>query len=129
MADENYPAEIELPEQRGQIRNMTVETMRLFTCPLFQEAKPDHVWDDHTVPGTGQGLNEVAVEKPPCRVTMEQDDRIAGPLVDIMHSPPVDSGKTRGPRPLLADADGQRAVVHAELLASQFLHQIFPQTG
>ena len=116
VADEGYAAKVELAQQRCQVGDVPVETVRLFPSRLFREAKSDHVGDNNTVPGACQGLNEITVEEAPCRVAVQQSDRISGSLVDIVHPPAIDLRKTWLPRPLPADAGGQWAIVHAPLL-------------
>jgi hypothetical protein len=62
---------------------------------------------DDAPAGGGQRRDEVAVEEPPGRVAVEQDDRTAGALVDVVHAPAVDPREARSVRPLRLQLGGQ----------------------
>ena len=99
-----------MPHQRRQIGTMAVECMGLLTNRLLRETKADHVRNDHPPSGPDERTNDIAVQKSPCRVTVQEYNRITLALVDVVHSPAIDARKARRIRPLLAKRGGQHIV-------------------
>ncbi len=107
VADQRDALEIELAQQRREIGDMAVETMRVFPRRLLRKPESDHVGDDHAAPGRRQRFYEIAIEKAPGRVAVQQHQRIAGSLVDVVHAPAVHAGEVRPVRPQRTDRLGQ----------------------
>src|SRR5579883_2398417 len=54
------------------------------------------------IPGALQGLNEIAIEKSPRRISRKQEHRLPLPFVDVRHPPPVHDKRALLPRKHLA---------------------------
>ena len=101
MADHGCVVQVELPQQARQVRDVAVKSMGLFADGLFGEAEPDHVRNDDAPARGGQRLHEFAVQKSPCRVAVQENHRVAGTLVNVVHAPAVDALKSRLEWPFL----------------------------
>ena len=123
VTDERDALEVELPQQRDQIRRVAVEAVRVFARGLLGQAEADHVGDHDAVAGLHQRRNEIAVQEAPGRIAVQQDDRVARAFVDVVHAPAVDPREPRCIRPLLSDMrweierrhrGGGRGIVHVD---------------
>src|SRR5664279_2167547 len=89
---------------------MAVECMSLLTNRLLRETKTDHVRNDHPPSGLDERTNDIAVQKSPCRVTVQEHNRITLALVNVVHPPAIDARKARRIRPLPAKRGRQHVV-------------------
>jgi hypothetical protein len=87
-------------QQGRQIGDVAIEAMRLFDRGLLREAEPDHIRHDHAMTGCDERRDEIAVEKPPGGISMQQHDGRTAALVDIVHAPAIDAGEARCIGPL-----------------------------
>jgi len=75
----------------------------VFSRRLFGEAKSDHVGHDHAIAGLHERWDDFTLQKPPGRIAVQQNDRIAAAFVDVVHAPAVDARGVWRIRPLLSD--------------------------
>src|SRR6266850_2794522 len=96
-------ANVELPEQACQICDVTVEIVRLFADGFLRQAKPDHVWNNHAPTGGRQRLYEFPIQESPGGVAVQENNRIASPFIDVVHTPAVDTLESRFVWPFLVN--------------------------
>ena len=101
VADHHQALQIKLADETRQIRDVSIEAVRLLAGRFLGQAEPDHVGDDDTIACIHQRRNHIPVEESPGRITVQQQDRIAGALIDIMHPPAIDPRVAGRERPLL----------------------------
>src|ERR1700756_4613360 len=101
MTDHGGVAHIALSQEAGQIGDVSIERVGLLADRLLGQPETDHVRNDHAPACRGQRLDEFPVQKAPGGVAVQENDRIAGALVDVMHAPAVDLLEFRIVRPLL----------------------------
>src|SRR5277367_4050876 len=89
---------------------MAIESVRLFAHRLLREPEPDHVRNDDAPACPRQRPHEVAVQKPPCRVAVQENHRVAGALVNVVHAPAVDALKSRLEWPFLVRKARRRSL-------------------
>src|SRR5712692_468552 len=73
LTDDDKTAELELVQQRHQIRNVMRQGERGIHGWMVRVARPHPVRDDHTIASFGQWLEEVTIEETPGRVPMQQE--------------------------------------------------------
>src|SRR6478672_8996590 len=96
-------ANVELPEQACQVCDVTVEIVRLFADGFLGQAKPDHVWDNDPPAGSRQRLYEFSIQESPGGVAVQENNRVAGSLVEVVHAPAIDTLKSRFVWPFFID--------------------------
>ena len=99
VADHRQALQIQLADQARQVRDMPVEAVRLLAGRLLGQAEADHVGDDDAVSRIHQRRDDVAIEEAPGRIAVQQQDGIAGALIDVMHPPAIDPRVTGGEGP------------------------------
>ena len=67
--------QIELADKARQVRDMPIEAVRLLAGRLLGQAEADHVGDNDAVSGLHQRRDDVAIEKTPGRIAVQQQDR------------------------------------------------------
>ena len=80
---------------------MPIEAVRLLAGRLLGQAEADHVGDDDAVSRVHQRRDDVAVEETPGRIAVQQQDGIAGALIDVMHPPAIDPRVAGGEGPFV----------------------------
>ncbi len=107
MADQRDAVQIQRTQQSGEVGDMAIEAVRLFAHRLFRQPEADHVGDDDATASRGQRRDEVPIQEAPGRIAVQQHDRIAGALIDIVHPPAIHPCEMRPERPLPDDGFGQ----------------------
>jgi hypothetical protein len=87
---------------------VAVETVRLFADGFLGLTKADHVREDDAPACSRQRLYEFPIRESPSGITVQENDGIAGSLIDVMHAPAVDALESRFVRPFLADKGPRR---------------------
>jgi len=91
FASHGRVANVELPQQAREICDVAVEAVRPFADGFLEQTKADHVRDDHAPACRRLRLYEFPAQKSPSGVAVQENDGIAGSLIDVMHAPAVDT--------------------------------------
>jgi hypothetical protein len=82
---------------------VAIETVRLFANGFLGQTKPDHVGDDHPPAGSRQRLYEVPIQESPGGIAVQENNGVAGSLIEVMHTPAIDTLESRFVWPFLMD--------------------------
>ena len=107
VADHGDAGEVELADQRDEIGGMAIERVGVLAGGFFREAEADHVGDDDAAAGRHDRADDIAVEKAPGGVAVQQHDGIALAFVHVVHAPAVDLREAWRVRPFVADEGRQ----------------------
>jgi hypothetical protein len=108
VADHGRVPDVELPQQACQICDVAVETVRLLADGFLGQAKPDHVWNNDPPARSRQRLYEFPIQESPGGIAMQENDGIAGTLIDVVHTPAIDALEFRFVWPFVVDKGSRR---------------------
>src|SRR5262249_36791042 len=101
VTDHGGVAQVKLPQQARQVRDVAIEGVGLLADGLLGQPEADHVRNDYAPAGRSQRLDGSTVQKAPGRIAVQENDRVAFALIDVVHAPTVDALEFRLVWPLL----------------------------
>ena len=71
VANHGRVADIELPQQVGQVCDVAIETMRLLPNRLLRQAKADHVGDNDAPAASRQRFHKFPIQESPSGIAVQ----------------------------------------------------------